>query len=61
MSKLEKKIFRKVVTLDEFYYQLKLMYLLLLHAVQGDSSFTARAKTDTLIDLKFSKNSGMIV
>jgi hypothetical protein len=34
-----KKKIRKVVTFDEFYYQLKLLYLFLLHAVCNNKRF----------------------
>jgi hypothetical protein len=45
----KKKIFKQVVTLDEFYYQLNLMYLLylfLLHAVQGYTEFPKTASAE---------------
>jgi hypothetical protein len=42
---------RKVVPFDEFYYQLKLMYLFLLHVVyKNESPFVSLAKTQKRLD-----------
>jgi hypothetical protein len=46
---------RKVVPFDEFYYQLKLMYLFQKHPVPGEMSFIVSAKTSTSNQFKILK------